>query len=390
MLTSPTRRANAWLALTAGIAKCMTGFGLVQRAAVGFTLARRRFGWLDHTVRAGIRYDRADGGRLAAAVTYYAFFAAFSLALLGFAILGHVQDNGTVLRSVQGYLSQNLPRLDAPALRDARGTAELVAFVVLPVAGLFWVDSLRSSIRAIWRLPEYPGNFFLRQLIDLAVLGGLGLVLAASLAAAVGTENLLSWMLLAVTGSDGPSGRWLLGPAGFALGIGVNTLLYIAILTGLPRLRMRLGRVLGPALLVAAGLELLKTVGRLYVQRTESNPAYQIVAGAVGLLVFLNLLNQLILFAAALSATSTHGPVTDLAAGPIPAAPHATLKAGANCHHQRTIRRSPVRNATGVRGAHPRRQLRWRRVGVTTVTHKPSAIGMAAQSAQKASARPAA
>jgi membrane protein len=139
----------------------MTGYGLVQRAAGGLTRARRRFGWLDHVIRAGMRYDQADGGRLAAAVTYYAFFAAFSLALLGFAILGHVLDNGTVLRSVQGYLSQNLPRLDAQALRDARGTAGMVAFVVLPVAGLFWVDALRSSIRAIWRLPEYPGNFFL-------------------------------------------------------------------------------------------------------------------------------------------------------------------------------------------------------------------------------------
>ena len=299
-LGDQARRADAWPMPTVGIARCTTGFELVQRGRTGFKRARRRFGWLDHVVRAGIRYDQADGGRLAAAVTYYAFFAAFALALLGFAILGHVLDNGTVLRSVQVYLSQNLPRLDAQALRDARGTAGLVALVVLPVAGLFWVDALRSSIRAVWRLPEYPGNFFLRQLIDLAVLAGLGLVLSVSLAVAVGAENLLSWLLV-VTGADGPSGRWLLGPAGFALGFGVNTLMYIAILTGLPRLRMRLGRVLGPALLVvSAGLELLKTVGRLYVQRTESNPAYQIVAGAVGLLVFLNLLNQLILFASAL------------------------------------------------------------------------------------------
>jgi membrane protein len=360
------------------MAQCMTGFGLVQRAAGGFTRARRRFGWLDHVARAGIRYDQADGGRLAAAVTYYAFFAAFSLALLGFAILGHVLDNGTVLRSVQGYLSQNLPRLDAQALRDARGTAGLVAFVVLPVAGLFWVDALRSSIRAIWRLPEYPGNFFLRQVIDLAVLAGLGLVLAVSLAAAVGTEHLLSWLLLVATGADAPSGRWLLGPAGFALGVGVNTLLYVAVLTGLPRLRMRLGRVLGPALLVAAGLELLKTVGRLYVQRTESNPAYQVVAGAVGLLVFLNLLNQLILFAAALSATSTHGPVTDLAAGPIAAGPQATPTAGPNSHTHRIIGRSPVRKARGSPGSGPRRRRPWRRVRVTSITPGPPAIRTAA------------
>jgi hypothetical protein len=35
--------------------------------------------------------------------------------------------------------------------------------------------------------------------------------------------------------------------------VGVNTLLSIAVLTGLPRLRMPLRRVLGPALFVAAG-----------------------------------------------------------------------------------------------------------------------------------------
>ena len=61
------------------------------------------------------------------------------------------------------------------------------------------------------------------------------------------------------------------------------------------------------------GLELLKTLGRLYVQHTEANPTYQVVAGAVGLLVFLNVVNQLVLFAAALTATSHAGQASDLA-----------------------------------------------------------------------------
>jgi len=119
---------------------------------------------------------------------------------------------------------------------------------------------------------------------------------------------------MGITG-DGPA-RWLLAGVGFVVGLGVNALLSIAVLTGLPRLRMPLRRVLGPALLVAAGLELLKTLGRLYVQRTEANPTYQVVAGAVGLLVFLNVVNQLVLFAATLTATGTAGQVTDLAARP--------------------------------------------------------------------------
>jgi len=94
----------------------------------------------------------------------------------------------------------------------------------------------------------------------------------------------------------------------------VNMVLATGMLTGLPRLRMPLRRVLGPALLVAVGLELLMTIGRLYVQRTEANPTYQLVAGSVGLLVFLNATNQLVLFGAALTATSTAGRPADLAA----------------------------------------------------------------------------
>jgi membrane protein len=100
---------------------------------------------------------------------------------------------------------------------------------------------------------------------------------------------------------------------GFVLGVAVNTRLAVAVLTGLPRLRMRPRRVIGPALLVAAGLEVIKTIGAFFIQRAQSSPAYQVVAAAVGLLFFLNVLNQLILFATALTATSTLGTVTDLA-----------------------------------------------------------------------------
>lgn len=290
----------------------MTAAGFFKRAAASWKWARRR-GWLDHLVRATGRYNEADGGRLAAAVTYYAFFATFALALLGFAAFGFVLDDPAVLRSVQRYLAENLPRLDVQALRDARGTSGVIAFIGLPITGWFWVDSLRSSIRAIWRLPEYPGAFVVRLLVDMLVLAGLGLLLAVSLAG-VFVTTALAGRLLNAAGMGAPAARPLLAVVGFVLGVGVNTLLSIAVLTGLPRLRMPLRRVLGPALLVAAGLELLKTGGRLYAQRIEANPTYQVVAGAVGLLVVLNVVNQLVLFAATLTATSTTGHVTDLAA----------------------------------------------------------------------------
>ncbi|WP_035857952.1 hypothetical protein [Cryptosporangium arvum] len=161
--------------------------GRLRRTSALWRRLRRRVGWLDHFARAAIRYDEADGGRLAAAVTG-------------------------------------------------------------------------------------------RVLTDLLVLIGLGLLLAASLAVAYGTTATARWL---VTATD---------------------------------VRRSLRRILGPALLVATGLELLKTLGRLYVERTEANPSYQLVAGSVGLLVFLNAINQLVPFAAALTATNTAGRPTDLAA----------------------------------------------------------------------------
>lgn len=288
---------------------------MMLRTAAAWRRARHRHGWLDHLSRAVVRYDEADGGRLAAAVTYYAFFATFAFALLGFSAFGFVLDKPEVQQVLQRYLAENLPSLEVERLRLARGTIGVIAFLGLPVTGWFWIDAIRSSIRKVWRLPEYPGALVPRLLIDLLALTGLGLLLAASLATA----------FLTVAGANrliGPAGdaaqsRWLLAAVGFAVSIGVNTLLATAVLTGLPRLRMPLRRVAVPALIVAAGLELLKTVGRVFVQNVEANPTYQVVAGTVGLLFSLNIINQLILFAAALAATSTAGEVTDLSAGQV-------------------------------------------------------------------------
>ncbi|WP_436523616.1 YhjD/YihY/BrkB family envelope integrity protein [Actinoplanes sp. HUAS TT8] len=287
--------------------------GRMRPAVEAWRRARRRFGWLDHLSRAVLRYDEADGGRLAAAITYYAFFATFAFALLGFAAFGFVLDRPEVQQQLQRYLTANLPSLDVQSLRVARNTAGVIAFLGLPVTGWFWADAVRSSIRKVWRLPEYPGFIVRRLLIDLLVLLGLGLLLAVSLATAYVTIAVAGALIEPATASAVWSHR-LLSVVGLVVSVGVNALLAAAILVGLPRLRVPLRRVVVPALLVAGGLELLKTAGRVLVQHVAANPTYQVVAGTVGLLFSLNLINQVILFAAALTATSTVGEVTDLSA----------------------------------------------------------------------------
>jgi membrane protein len=55
-------------------------------------------------------------------------------------------------------------------------------------------------------------------------------------------------------------------------------------------------------------------VGRSFVGLVQDNPAYGLVASAVGVLVYLYVFNQLLLFGAAWAATSPHGRVVDLSA----------------------------------------------------------------------------
>src|SRR5258705_12759801 len=59
----------------------------VDRTIAG---ARKRWGVVDHAWLALDRFVDVLAGRLAAAISYYAFFAAFSLGVFGYSILGRL------------------------------------------------------------------------------------------------------------------------------------------------------------------------------------------------------------------------------------------------------------------------------------------------------------
>jgi membrane protein len=275
------------------------------------TRLRDRFPLLDHVWRAVERYDGENGSRLAAATAYYGFFATFALGVLVFAVLGMtLTDNTVASTTAESYLQQNLPVLDVSALVHASRDISAVALLALVFAGVWWVESLRSSQRALWHLEQHPGNVVVRYLVNLAVLIGLGLLLAVSLAISLGLQDILLRM---VGDQNAPLTRHALDWSSALLAAGVDLLLAAGLLAAVPWLRIPIRRLVPPALLIVVGLALLKTAGRWYVARMTRNPAYQLTAGAIGLLVFMYLFNQIALFATALAATATRGTVRDLA-----------------------------------------------------------------------------
>jgi membrane protein len=286
--------------------------GVDQRVAA----ARRRSRAFDHFWRAQQRYFDVDAGRLAAGAAYYGFFAVFAMAVVLFFILGRVfRGNKILVDRVQGYLSVNLPQLDVDNILAGSQKIGLIALVGLIIGGVGWVESLRSSQRALWHLDQQPGHVVVRWLVDLAVLVGVGILLVSSIAIFSGVQEMIYWL----TGDieQDPLRVALRGTTTLTSGV-VDLLLGAALLAGVPRLRMSVRRLLPSALIFAIGLGLLKSAGKWYITRTERNPAYQLVAGTVGLLLFMYLLHQVLLFAAAIAATGNRGRVVDLAGGARP------------------------------------------------------------------------
>ena len=100
-----------------------------------------------------------------------------------------------------------------------------------------------------------------------------------------------------------------------ALAFAINLVIAFGLMTVLPRMHLSFRRLLPSVLGIAVGLTLLNQLGSLLITRTERNPAYAIVATSVGLLVYLYIFNQIVIWAAAWAATGSSGRVFDLAWG---------------------------------------------------------------------------
>ncbi len=280
-----------------------------KRSESWFARVRKERPWFGHAVRAGVRYNEAKGNRLAAALTYRSFLAVFPVLLLAFSVLGFVlQGNADATREVADYLEQNLPTLRVESIAQQRLTAGIIGLIGVLFAGLSWVEEVRAAVRAMWCREQDPGSLWLAKLVDVLVMVLLGVVLVISAVATFAFTAVTS-ALLAFVGV--PARGVGFQVVSVMLAIGINVVLVALLLSFVPRLIMPLRRLWVPALLGGLALEALKQFAQLFVSYAVTNPAYALVATAVGLLLFFNFFNRLLLFCAAITATSTIGVVRD-------------------------------------------------------------------------------
>ena len=249
------------------------------------------------------RYDEVHGGYLGSAVTLSAFLSLFPLLLAVVGVIGLVSSNaadlpGTVIEKL-GIQDPTTTKL----LRDAFATAEDSgkAASVLGVVGLLWsglglVAALQFAFDSVW---QAPGRGLKDKLFGLAWLVGAGLLFVGSFA--------ITFLLNRL-----PGPAWPLAIVGNLL-LGVP--LWLWTFQVLTNRDVGWKPLLPGAVLGAVGLQLLQTLGGVYLPRMVSSTSalYGTLGVVFAILAWLLFFGRLLVYAATVNVVrweEDHGTVT--------------------------------------------------------------------------------
>jgi inner membrane protein YhjD len=252
---------------------------------------QRKHGWLGFPLAVRQKYSDDQGSYLAAAVTYYGFFALFPLLLvfisiLGFALQNHPKFEKEVVDSVLGQLPVIGTSLETHSLRGS------TIALVLGLVGSIWAGmgvflALQNAIGRLWGIPfaVRPGFLHarLRALVLMLALGA-GLLVSAALGqiATVGASYGLAIKLVTLAGSA-------------VLNCGLFWVGFRSLSGGQVSWRS----LRGGAIAAGLGYMCLQLVGGVYISHVikRASPTYGTFALVVGLLTWIYLTAHITLLA---------------------------------------------------------------------------------------------
>ncbi|HWR84620.1 MAG TPA: YihY/virulence factor BrkB family protein [Rhodoglobus sp.] len=276
-------------------------------------------------VRVFVHYGQVRGPLLAQGLSYQAIFAVFAGLWLAFAVAGFViRGDPRVLDALLDVLATSVPGLigddgaiDADRLLSASilGWTGAIAAAGLLFTALGWLASGREAVRSMFGMPGPATNFLLLKLKDLGLAVGFGAVVLVSAALSVASTAALE-ALLRLVGIDDDSLAAVVG--GRALGLAIMFVIDAVLLGAFYRvlsgIRIPL-RLLAPGtILAAAALGALKALGSSLLGGATSNPLLAGFAVIIGLLIWFNLVCQVILIGSAWISVSAADGDVDLTA----------------------------------------------------------------------------
>jgi len=311
---------------------------------------RARHEWLDHLVRAGTRYTERHGDHYAAAITFFSVLSLVPLLMIAFAVAGYVLFfNPELLNELLASITENVPpglseTIDQVIKQaiDQRGAVGFLGLLAALYSGIGWMSNLREALSEQWaQVPATPA-LPKRILFDLLTLGGLGLALVGSFAITGVVAGFAETLLGLVGLGDEAWALFALGVFGFLLGLFANWLIFLWVITRLPREHATLRSAAKAALLGAVGFELLKIIMTYYLASVTSSPSGAVFGSFLGLLVFVFFVSRFVLFVTAWAATVRENEQEE----PVPVPQPPVL------HSQVVVRKGPTAaTALGLLGA---------------------------------------
>lgn len=276
------------------------------------TRQRTKRPWLDHLARAGEAFTERYGNHYAAAITYFSVLSLFPLLMIAFAVAGFVlAGNPALLDEMKSGIAGAVPSgLDKTIDKivdesiEQRSAIGIIGLLAALYSGLGWMSNLRDALTAQWGQEHKKRPFLKTTVSDLLSLAGLGLALAVSFGlTAVGTglgSSLLRWIGL----DDDAWAVFLLTVATVVLGLIANWVVFLWVISRLPRERVSTKSAIRGAAAASIGFEVLKQAFTLYLGSVMNSPAGSVFGPIIGLLVFANLVSRFLLFIVAWTATA--------------------------------------------------------------------------------------
>ncbi len=352
---------------------------VMERVHSRVRTARSRHAWADHAVRAHDRHVQVRGNQVAAAITFFGFLSFFPLVALTFAAVGYLTVwypdarqtiTDTVSEYFPGLIGSGPAQIDIQGVADSKASVGIIGLLGLLYAGLGWVDAMRDGLRRVFGTLAEPLPLLRKKLVDVVVLTLLGTAVLASLVVS-SLATAATDYTLGLVGLDGSTSATLVLKAlAVTVALAVDTALFAILLSRLSGVRQPWRQIRSGALLGAVGFEVLKLLGTFLIGHTMSNPLYATIGVTVGLLIWINFVSRLLVYAAAWTATQAYslapggigepgvGRSTGLAAATDPVravapadyepVPVAADSGGASLGRMRTVRGVLVGAAVGA------------------------------------------
>jgi membrane protein len=237
------------------------------------------------------KFGDDQAGQLAALISYYAFVSLFPLLLVFVTILGFVLEGSpSTRRQIEAGTLGQFPIIgDQLKLHSLSGSgvALAVGLIGALLAGMGITNAAQNAFNRIWAVPfKHRPNFLLTRLRSLGML------------AALGALNIISTTVAGFVGSSNPGALEALGAA--ALALVFNLILFMAAFRLLTAADVGWRDLLPGVVCAAVFWQALQYLGGFYIshvlRRTE--PLYGTFALVLGLLAWLYLGSQLVIFAA--------------------------------------------------------------------------------------------